>query len=148
MTGTSLRPGYSLLEVLIAVAIIALATGLAIPGLLNGLEAREASSHFRMVEARLRALRVEAALDARAIRLEGDTMLAVLPQPGSGWRLSAEGVLAISPAGRCEWEAQDALRLTLRAPGGRLWARQASGLDCALQPATLTAHADHEIGVF
>lgn len=142
-----LRPGYSLLEVLIAVAIIALATGITIPGLLNGLEAREASGYFRTAEARLRALRLEAALDVRAIRFEDADLHAALPPPGQGWRLAASGQLAISPAGRC-LEGEAPLHLVLSAPGGRSWARQATGRDCALEPASSLEAEDTGIAIF
>ncbi len=142
-----LRPGYSLLEVLIAVAIIALATAMAVPGLLNGLEAREASGYFRVVEARLRALRLEAALDARAIQLEDADLQAALPPVGRGWSLATTGQLAISPAGRC-LEGEAPLHIVLTAPGGRSWTRQTTGRECVLEPASSPEAENNGIAVF
>ncbi|AZU03110.1 hypothetical protein X907_0563 [Glycocaulis alkaliphilus] len=142
-----LRPGYSLLEVLIAVAIIALAAGMAVPGLLGGLEAREASGYFRTAEARLRALRMEAALDARAIQLEDADLNAALPPPGQGWSLAATGQLAISPAGRC-LEGEVPVHLVLSAPGGRSWARLARGSECVLEPPPVQESGEGGVAVF
>lgn len=122
-----MRPGYSLLEVLMAVAIIALAAAISIPAILAGFERYERRQAVSQVRAALIDLRTDAVLDGAALTLaEGDPLGddGALP---NGWRVRAATPVAISPAGLC-----DSARLTLVSPRGRATPLAIAAPDCAL----------------
>lgn len=125
-----MRPGYSLLEVLLAVALIALVTAIAAPSLISGLERREARLALTALEAGITGLRYDAVLAAAPLDIAPEALTAHFPALPAGWRVIAEAPFHISAAGLCSGAL-----LTLAAPDGRLWRRRAAAPDCTLEQA-------------
>lgn len=123
-----MRPGYSLLEVLLAVALIALVGTLASPSLINSLKQREARLALTALGAGVTSLRYEAVLAAAPLEIAPEGLTARFPDLPQGWRVTAEAPFHVSAGGLC-----DGAVLTLAAPDGRLWHRRAAVPDCALE---------------
>jgi len=124
-----MRPGYSLLEVLLAVALIALAGAIAAPPLIAGLERREARLALTALEAGMTGLRYEAVLAAAPLEIAPEDMGARFPALPDGWRVTADAPLSISAGGLCK----GAVTLILSSPDNRQWRRRAAEPDCALE---------------
>ena len=124
-----LRPGYSLLEVLLAVALVALAGAITAPALISGLERREARLALTALEAGVSALRYQAVLSAAPLHLEAGDLTARFPSLPPGWSVTAQTPLRLSAGGLCDGEAW----LVLSAPDGGQWRRRAAAPACALE---------------
>ncbi|GJL96469.1 MAG: hypothetical protein DHS20C06_02860 [Hyphobacterium sp.] len=125
------KAGYSLLEVLLAVSLIALAGGLAVPSLLTSLERREARLALSALETGMTSLRYRAVLDAAPLEIAPDDINRRFPDLPDGWRVTADAPLHVSAGGLCDGEAV----LTLTSPDRRLWRRRPTAPDCALERA-------------
>tara|TARA_R110001606_G_scaffold110684_4_gene236873 strand:- start:2418 stop:2795 length:378 start_codon:yes stop_codon:yes gene_type:complete len=123
-----MRSGYSLLEVLLAVALIALVSTIAAPSLINGLKQREVRLALTALEAGMTGLRYDAVLAAAPLEVAPEALTARFPDLPPGWRVTAEAPLRVSAGGLC-----DGGEFTLVAPDGRLWHRRAAAPDCALE---------------
>lgn len=121
-----MRSGYSLLEVLLAVALMALVGTMAAPSLINGLKQREARLALTALDAGLTSLRYQAVLAAAPLEIAPDSLTARFQDLPQGWSVTGEAPLRISAGGLC-----DGAELTLAAPDGRLWHRRAAAPDCA-----------------
>jgi len=126
-----LRAGYSLLEVLLAVSLIALAGSLAVPSLINSLERREARLALTLLQARMTDLRYQAVLNATPLEISPEDINSRFPGLPEGWRVSADTPLKLSAGGLCDGEGI----LILASPDQRLWRRRLAAPDCALERA-------------
>lgn len=123
------RAGYSLLEVLLAVSLIALAGTIAVPSLINSLERREARTALSALEAGMTGLRYRAVLSATPLEIAPEEISAAFPGLPEGWRVTADAPLKLSAGGLCDGEAV----LTLISPDRRLWRRRPAAYDCTLE---------------
>lgn len=124
-----MRAGYSLLEVLMAVALIALAAAVSFPAVISGFERYERRQALSQVRASLIDLRTRAVLDGRPVTLEADAALAAPSTLPEGWRAVLDDQLAVTAAGLCE-------RTTgarLHAPRGRVTRLDIIAPGCDLQ---------------
>jgi len=126
-----MRAGYSLLEVLLAVSLIALAGSLVVPSLINSLERREARLALTLLQAHMTDLRYQAVLDATPLEISPEDINSRFPGLPEGWRVSADTPLKFSAGGLCDGEAI----LILVSPDQRLWRRRLAAPDCALERA-------------
>lgn len=123
------RAGYSLLEVLLAVSLIALAGTIAVPSLINSLERREARLALSALQTGMTGLRYRAVLAATPLEIAPEEMSAAFPGLPEGWRVTADAPLHISAGGLCDGNTL----LTLVSPDQRLWRRRPAAHDCALE---------------
>lgn len=98
LTRRASRRGFTLLEILVVLAIVALATGLVAPIAVQGLRAAEERGVRADMQALLEALPVRAFREARPLVLDGQGLarLAVLPD---GWRLQVDAPLRYDASG-------------------------------------------------
>jgi len=110
-----LRPGYSLFEVIVVVAILAVASAVATPSLIRTLERQEAHATVRSAARILAELRVEAVASAAPVRAEAirERLEAAMPP---GWSVSLSGEPAFDATGICEGG-----RLVITSARGRRW---------------------------
>ncbi len=107
------RPGYSLLEVILALAVAALAASLAVPSMLRMIDSWQDRAVVREVVREMGNLRAGAVLSRTGLPRDAieDALSAAIPD---GWELSVSEGFAISPAGLC-----GAGRIALVSPRGR-----------------------------
>lgn len=122
-----MRSGYSLLEVLLAVALIALAGAMVAPSMMAGLERREARLAEAALQAGLTALRYEAVLSAAPLTIDPEDLPSRFDGLPDGWQVSADMPLRLSASGFCE-EAN----VVLTGRGGRATAWHIGPPRCAL----------------
>lgn len=127
--GSPHRAGYSLLEVLLAVSLIALAGTIAVPSLINSLERREARTALSALEAGMTGLRYRAVLSATPLEIAPEEISAAFPGLPEGWRVTADSPLKLSAGGLCDGNTL----LTLTSPDRRLWRRRPAAHDCTLE---------------
>lgn len=122
---THRQAGYSLLEVLIAIAILALAIALSIPSMAALLERHQARQAFTAVNVWLTDQRTLARTSGAMIAFdEGDSpaRAADLPQ---GWSASFLGPAQIYPSGACA-----PMRIQILSPRQRVWERTVAPDQC------------------
>jgi len=123
------RAGYSLLEVLLAVSLMALAGSIAAPSLISSLERREARLALSALETGMTGLRYRAVLAATPLEIAPEEINAAFPGLPEGWRVTADAPLKLSAGGLCDGETL----LTLISPDQRLWRRRPAAHDCTLE---------------
>ena len=123
------RRGFTLLEILVVLAIVALAAGLVAPIAVQGLRAAEERGVRADVQALLEALPVRAFRDARPLVLDGPGLarLAALPD---GWRLQVDAPLRYDASG-----IADGGQVALHGPGGALLAWRVQPITGSVQAA-------------
>ncbi len=118
-----------MLEVLIVISLIALATGLAGPALIGGIDQRKARLALTAMEAGLTGMRYEAVLGAAPVEIsQGEIALRFEDLP-DGWAILTEAPIRISAGGACEEGV-----LILSSPDDRQWRRRITMPECTLQP--------------
>jgi prepilin-type N-terminal cleavage/methylation domain-containing protein len=122
------RAGYSLLEVLLSVALIALSGAIAAPSIIAGLDRREADLALVSLEAGITGLRQDAVLGASPLEIGPGDVSAYFAGLPAGWQVEAEGALRLSAGGLCDSPAE----LILSSPDRRQWRRLSAPPDCAL----------------
>lgn len=90
--------GYSLIEVLVAVALLATATAIAIPQLGRLHEARTRENAVAFTIAAVQRLRLDAYVGQRQISITSETLRVSLPE---GWTIKIDDELVIGPTGYC-----------------------------------------------
>ncbi|WP_420434332.1 prepilin-type N-terminal cleavage/methylation domain-containing protein [Hyphobacterium sp.] len=124
-----MRAGYSLLEVLLTVTLIALVGAIAAPSLLNQIERRETRLALSALQTGMIDLRYAAVLAAAPVEIAPEEIDAHFDDVPDGWRVSADTPLHISAGGLCDGETV----LTLTSPDQRLWRRRAAAPHCELE---------------
>ncbi|WP_421788203.1 prepilin-type N-terminal cleavage/methylation domain-containing protein [Hyphobacterium sp.] len=129
MPETSTKAGYSLLEVLLTVTLIALVGAITAPSILNQIERREERLALAALETGMTRLRYEAVLAATPLEIGPAAINARFSDLPEGWRVSADAPLQVSSGGLCDGETV----LTLTSPDNRLWRRRPAAPDCQLE---------------
>ncbi len=124
-----MRAGYSLLEVLLSVALIALAGAIAAPSFIAALDRRQADLALAALETGMTGLRQKAALRAAPLEIGPGNVSAYFTDLPDGWEVEAEGALSLSAGGLCDGP----VRLTLTSPDKRQWHRLPARPDCRLE---------------
>ena len=111
------RRGFTLLEILVVLALVALVSGLVAPSAMNALAAARERGLVADVRALLEGLPVQAFREGRQIDVDGAALARQLELP-EGWVLQVEGPLVYSDTGICSGGV-----VRLSAPGGatRSW---------------------------
>lgn len=118
------REGYSLLEILVVLAILGLAAALSGPSVTRMIERYEAQSVVRIVEGRVSEMRLRAFL--RSSPLTGEEIEAQLNEiSAEGWSISVPETMTINASGYCTGG-----ELVLQEPAGRTWRRTLSEGEC------------------
>jgi prepilin-type N-terminal cleavage/methylation domain-containing protein len=98
-----LKPyGFTLLEVLVVLALIGVVMGLALPNLARYYDSVAYQSTWRSIESELNQLPVRAFESGRALRLETAAARELLPALPTDWRVEIVGSIAYRPSGWCE----------------------------------------------
>lgn len=125
----TLRAGYSLLEVLLAVALIALAAAVSAPALMSGFERYEREQAESMIQGGLIDARTRAVLGGAAVSFDPQILSGNADWPGR-WRVGDSDPVLINAAGLCE-----AGSIMIISPRGRMSRIAVSSPDCRLDPA-------------
>ena len=142
-SGPESRAGFTLIEVLIALAIIALVAAVALPSLGRRLDAafadadlQQAQTSARMLPARVMTLGIDLRLDKAAMTKalpDGNLPLDLAP----GWAVEVETPARLSRSGGCE-----AGSFVLREPTqGRRWRVRLARVSCEVEVLALTEGA-------
>ncbi len=120
----ALRPGYSLLEIVVVVAIIGVAAGVAAPSLIRTIERNEAHAAIRAVDRVIAEARVEAFAMATPVSAAefSRRIGTALPE---GWFYELNGAPRFDESGWCPGG-----RLVVRSPRDRLWGFELEPGDC------------------
>ena len=115
---TRAQAGFSLLEVVIAIAILALAVALSIPSMAALLERHQARQAFAAVNVWLTDQRTRARTSGALMTwTEGDSPAHAADMP-QGWSASFLGPARIYPSGACA-----PMRIQILSPRQRVWER-------------------------
>jgi general secretion pathway protein H len=125
-----LRAGYSLLEVIVVVAILGIAATVSGPSIGRMISAQQAQQVVRGVAAEMGALRAEAFLNNTALSAD-DVQTRLDAHIPPDWRIEVDETLYLASSGYCTGGG-----VVLFAPSGRRWAFDVSEGDCALRSAT------------
>jgi len=121
------RPGYSLLEVMVVVAILGIAVTLSGPSVSSMIAGQQARQVVRGLVTDVGAIRAEAFIESRSV--QSDAIQArLLDKAPDGWRLETSQEVAVSPSGYCTPG-----RIIVESPGGRRWNLQVSEGACAIE---------------
>lgn len=111
------RPrGFTLLELVVVLAILGLVAALAAPALLRGIDSWQRKAQLDALVEQVRGLPAHARQHGRALRID-DALLASADSPlapGPGWTLAAPVPWTVRPSGVC-----DAGELEVGQAGGR-----------------------------
>ena len=110
------RAGFTLMEMVVVVAIIAVAVTLSTPSLMRALDRHTASQVFSTLNGELARMRQDAVLDARHIRNDEVRQRLDSVSPHD-WSVRVSETVAYSPSGYCpggDLEALDASERTTR----------------------------------
>lgn len=130
--------GFTLLELLVVLALVALLAGVTVPRAMNWVEAARSRGQAAQVAAALESLPARAFFEGKALVLEANPVISPLPALPPGWRLETSAPLryeanGMTSGGRVRlWEGQ-ALRADWRVlpPSGEV--RAHSGAESARQ---------------
>jgi prepilin-type N-terminal cleavage/methylation domain-containing protein len=123
----SVRAGYSLLEVIVVVAILAIAATVSGPSIGRMITSQQAQNVVRGVATEMGALRAEAFLSST--RFNAQEAQGRLSQSApSDWLIEVEDSVSIGPGGYCTPGA-----VVLISPSGRRWALSVSEGTCDIR---------------
>jgi general secretion pathway protein G len=94
--------GFTLLELLVVLVLLALATGIVVPSVVRGIEGRRERAVLADVRVLLESLPVLAFRDGHALTMDSAALNARLVERATlpeGWRLQAEPALQYGPTG-------------------------------------------------
>jgi prepilin-type N-terminal cleavage/methylation domain-containing protein len=107
--------GFTLLELLVVLLLVALAAGMVAPAALRGLTAAQERAVAADLEALLAGLPAHAFRRGEALRLDAAALRERLPELPADWRLETEPALAYGPTG-VALPARVSLHAPARAP--------------------------------
>lgn len=96
---TRRRRGFSLLELLVVLVLVALTTGLVLPSFLTRMTAARESAVASELVARLEGLPVQAFQRAEAMVVDAEALRRMLPDLPADWRLQVEPALHYAAVG-------------------------------------------------
>lgn len=123
---TRSQAGYSLLEVIVVVAILGLAATLSTPSLLRMIAAQQAQQVVRGLVTEFGVLRAEAFIQNTALTAEALEERLSRAAPAD-WTLQVDDTVRLSGNGYCTAGA-----ITVRSPSSRSWIIQVSEGGCEL----------------
>ena len=91
--------GFTLVELVVVLALVALATGLAAPALVRGLDAAHERGMRADVRALLEGMPVRAYQTGSALEIDAAALQRLLPELPQGWRLEVDAPLRYAPNG-------------------------------------------------
>lgn len=94
--------GFTLLELLVVLALAALLTSLVVPAAVRGLDAARERGVAADLSALLAGLPVRAFKDGVPAQFDADALTALMPEMPTGWRLQLSAPLRYSAAGVAE----------------------------------------------
>lgn len=124
------RAGYSLLEVIVVVAILGIAATVSGPSIGRMISGQQAQQVVRGVATEMGALRAEAFLSSKSLSAE-DVQARLDAHIPSDWRIEVDENLHLASSGYCTGGG-----VVLIAPAGRRWTFDVSEGDCALTQTT------------
>lgn len=127
----AVRAGYSLLEVIVVVAILAVAATLSGPSIGRMISSQQAQQVVRGVATEMSALRARAFLNSTAFNAE-DVQAHLDAHIPSDWRIEVDEGLRVATSGYCT-----AGQVRIIAPSGRLWVFVVSEGDCEVTRAVV-----------
>lgn len=120
------RQGYSLLEVMVVVAILGVAATVSAPSITRMIASQQARQIVRGVATEFANLRAQAFIASQSY--DAQTIQALLSEEAPlQWRVSVEDSVFISANGYCT-----AGRLSIQGPSGRRWSVGVNEGDCTL----------------
>lgn len=123
---TRTRTGYSLLEVIVVVAILGLAATVSTPSLLRMIASQQAQQVVRGIVTEFGALRAEAFIQNTVFTAEALEERLSLAAPAD-WTLQVDDSVMLSGNGYCS-----AGSITVQSPSARRWTIQVNEGDCEL----------------
>lgn len=101
--GQHAEAGYSLIEIIVSLAILALTATVAFPGAVAMVERYEREARFRTIIQDVESLRAQAIAGGERIVLdsEGSSKPETIVTVPPGWRIYTDGALIFSPAAVC-----------------------------------------------
>jgi prepilin-type N-terminal cleavage/methylation domain-containing protein len=124
------RSGYSLLEVIVVVAILGIAATASGPSIARMIATQQAQQVVRGVATEMGALRAEAFLNSTPLRSQ-DIQTRLDAHIPSDWRIVVDDTLHIAASGYCS-----AGGVVIFSSAGRRWAFEVASGDCEVRPAT------------
>ncbi|MEP3071945.1 prepilin-type N-terminal cleavage/methylation domain-containing protein [Maricaulis sp.] len=121
-----LRAGYTMLEVVVVVAIVAVALTVSTPALIRMIEQQRVQSVLRGIDIGLTDLRAASQIDARVIDA-GEAEAALAADLPVGWYILVDEAVTFSPAGVCNGG-----RLQVTTPRGREYVFSLARRTCSL----------------
>ncbi|WP_430430715.1 pilus assembly FimT family protein [Oceanicaulis sp.] len=125
----AVRAGYSLLEVIVVVAILGIAATLSGPSIGRMITSQQAQQVVRGVTTEMGALRAEAFLSSASLSAQ-DVQTRLDAHIPPDWRIEVDEALRVASSGYCTGGV-----VRLVAPSGRLWTFEVSDGDCAMRQA-------------
>ena len=110
--------GFTLFELIVVLALMALATGLAAPAVVRGLDAARERGVVSDLRVLLEGLPVRAYQSGGGLDLDATTLRGLLPDLPEGWRLELEQPLRYAPSGVA---AGGTVRLLIPGREARVW---------------------------
>lgn len=107
IAGRAKQPGFTLLELLVVLALIAFMTGLTAPRLFNHIQARQLAEERQSIVAQLQALRQRIQLNGWTLTLDAKTLASELPdktaaiQLPEGWSIEISQPIRFGFNGVC-----------------------------------------------
>lgn len=123
------RGGYSLLEVIVVVAILGVAATLSGPSITRMIAGQQARQVVRALVTEFGAIRAEAFIQSRSYDAEAITARLSETAPAQ-WSVAVDESVTLAASGYC---TSGPIEVT--APGGRRWVLQVSRGDCAIERA-------------
>ena len=125
------RAGYSLMEVLIVVAILGVAATLSAPSISRMIAGQQARQVVRSLVTEFGAIRADAFIQSQSY--DADAISSRLSEHApDGWRVIVDQGLRLAASGYCTPG-----RISIEGPDGRNWDLQVAQGDCAIDRATL-----------
>lgn len=101
--------GFTLLEMVVVLAILGLVTALTAPAMLRGIDSWQRKAQFDALVEQIRGLPARARLDGRALRIDKDLLAsdATPLKADPGWELVVVTPWTVRPNGLCDSGALD-----------------------------------------
>ena len=123
------QAGYSLLEVIVVVAILGVAATLSGPSVSRMITGQQARQVVRGLVTEFGAIRADAFIQTRSYN-SADIQTRLSEHAPLEWRVEVDESLSLAPSGYCTPGL-----LTIEAPSGRVWRLEVSQGDCSIHQA-------------
>lgn len=120
--------GFTLIEMLVVMAVLGLASSVVLPGMWRMLEAARARGDIADMEAAIASLPARRFFAATPATLDRDSFAALVAPLPEGWDLAVPSPIRFATNGVCSGG-----ELTLSAPGGLVLRYRLAPLTCAME---------------